>query len=353
MTTPAKRPFGFLLPLFLAGLIVFAVIGPVYASSNSSQDWQTVSFFFENDLFADTDKYYTNAVQLTWVSPDLERYRDDVRLPQWTLPIIRCAPFVNVPDSTHNMGLLLGQHIYTPSDIRTTIVDPDERPYAGFLYSGLALHSKTTSQLDTLEAVVGIVGPSALGEEAQNTVHSLRGLHLARGWDSQLHDEPALRLAWQRKHRLWQWTNPNGFGADCLPHIGATLGNVKTALNAGGEFRLGYRLPQDFGTDTIRPGAGISAPLPTGPATRWGRLGVHLFAGVNAQVIARNIFLDGNTWRHSRHVDKRFIVGEISAGVAVTFEQLKITYRHVFRTQEFEHQDRGHAIGSMAVTWAF
>jgi hypothetical protein len=41
----------------------------------------TVSFYFENDLFAHTDQHYTNGVKLSVISPDLTGYAQSGRLP--------------------------------------------------------------------------------------------------------------------------------------------------------------------------------------------------------------------------------------------------------------------------------
>ncbi|MGM0537671.1 MAG: lipid A deacylase LpxR family protein, partial [Thermodesulfobacteriota bacterium] len=234
-----------LVPVLLLLLLFF----DSRANAASPAQYQTLQVFYENDLFGNTDKYYTNALQLTWLSRDLEEYKDDIRLPEWSLPLLRLAPFVNEPDSTHNVGLILGQHIYTPADIYTEKLIPDDRPYAGFLYAGLALHSKTADQLDTIELAAGMVGPSALGEQTQNTVHKIRDLKKAQGWENQLRDEPALRLSWQRKWRAWEKTAACCLGTDFIPSAGLTAGNVLTAANAGTEVRFGYRLPQDFGSD--------------------------------------------------------------------------------------------------------
>ncbi len=323
------------------------------AEAKIPQDYQTLQVFFENDLFGNTDEYYSNAVQATWLSKDLARYRDDIRLPDWTLPLIRRIPFVGEADSQHNVGLILGQHIYTPSDIETDQLLKDERPYAGFLYGGLALHSKTPSRLDTMEIVLGLVGPSALGKQAQNGVHRLRSLDLARGWVHQLEDEPVLRCAWQRKWRLWQWRTESRMGADLISGAGLTVGNVRTGINAGGEFRFGFRIPRDFGSDVIRPGAGISAPLPDGEQKQIGPFGVHVFGGVQLEGVARNLFLDGNTWRDSHSVDKKPLVADVSVGVALTIEAFKLTYRHLFRSKEFDNQEQGQVIGSLTLTRAF
>lgn len=64
--------------------------------------------------------------------------------------------------------------------------------------------------------------------------------------------------------------------------------------------RLGQRLPLDYGPPRIQPslpGSGFFVP----PQDRFGW---YLFAGVEGRAVARNIFLDGNTFRDSRSVDK-------------------------------------------------
>ncbi|MCF8106185.1 MAG: lipid A deacylase LpxR family protein [Desulfohalobiaceae bacterium] len=342
--------FSLVIGILLAGFLLC----PGLLEAKTPGEYRTLKIFFENDLFGNTDKYYTNAVQLTWLSKDLAGYKEDVRLPRWTLPIIRRIPFADHPDSIHNVGLILGQQIYTPSNIESKRLLKDDRPYAGFLYGGLALHSKTESRLDTMEIVFGVVGPSALGEQAQNGIHQLRSIVEAQGWEHQLRDEPALSLSWQRKWRNWSWEADSLLGADLLTNSGVALGNVRTGANFGGEFRFGYRIPRDFGSDVIRPGAGVSAPLPSDQArATGGNFGLHAFVGAQLEGVARNIFLDGNTWKGSHSVDKKPLVADFSVGLAVSFETVKLTYRHLFRTKEFENQEQGQVIGSLTLTWAF
>ncbi len=76
--------------------ILMVFIFPICANGNSKSpaQLQTIKVFFENDLFGNTDEYYTNAVQFTWRSNDLKQYKDDVRLPDWVLPVIRIIPEV-------------------------------------------------------------------------------------------------------------------------------------------------------------------------------------------------------------------------------------------------------------------
>jgi len=339
------------LPLILIVLICLA--GPLPAKEKPLSDLSTFQLFFENDLFGETDKYYTNAVQFTWLSSDLKKYKDDVRLPEWTLPVIKAIPFSATPNSIHNVGILLGQHIYTPSDIQETGPQPDDRPYAGFLYTGLALHSKTATVLDTLEIAVGLVGPKAFAEFSQNTVHEARDIPTAKGWDHQLHTEPALRLSWQRKWRMKKGDIIGPLEYDLISHAGITLGNVRVSGDIGGEVRLGLHLPEDFGSDTIRPGAGVSTPALTHEKKGKHRYGAHLFAGTRAEVVGHDLFLDGNTFQDSPGVEKEKLVFDISGGIALIFDRYKFTYRHLYRTKQFTDQRQPHIIGSLTLTISY
>ena len=290
---------------------------------------------------------------MTWLSKDLGKYKDDVRLPEWSLPIIRAIPFSGNPGSVYNVGLLLGQQIYTPSDIQAISPSVSDRPYAGFLYGGLALHSKTNSKLDTLEIVLGVVGPAAKAELAQNTVHEIRDIPTANGWDNQLHNEPAIRLAWQRKWRLHSMELMEILDYDLISHCGITLGNVRTSGNAGGEIRFGYNIPKDFGSDVIHAGAGISIPVNAGSMIGHSSFGAHIFASTQIEAVAHDIFLDGNTWENSPSVEKKNLVRDLSVGFAFNFDYFKLTYRHLFRTKQFDNQKQGQIIGSLTLTLAF
>jgi hypothetical protein len=335
------------------GLFIIAFPFSTSAQTKDPSQLQTLQIFFENDLFGKTDKYYTNAVQLTWLSDDLKQYKDDVRLPEWTIPVIRAIPFSQTPNSIHNIGILFGQHIYTPSDIQATTLQSNDRPYAGFLFGGLALHSKTDLILDTLEIVVGIVGPGAYAEFAQNTVHDMRDIPTAKGWDNQLHNELAVRFSWQRKWRIYRAQVLNTFDYDLIGHAGITLGNVRISGNTGGEIRFGYHLPEDFGSDVIRAGAGVSTPALNRSSTGRRSFGFHLFAGSQLEVVGHDIFLDGNTFENSHSVEKEKLVADLSAGFALNFDRYKFTYRHVYRTRQFTGQIQDQIIGSLSLTVSF
>ncbi|KJS43624.1 MAG: membrane protein, partial [Rhodospirillaceae bacterium BRH_c57] len=225
---------------------------------------------------------------------------------------------------------------------------PGERPYAGWLYGGVGFVSDTGRQQDYLELQLGIVGPSAGGKFVQNEWHGLIGADEANGWDHQLKDELGILLAYERKIHAWQSVNIAGFSADLTPHYGVTLGNVMTAAAVGGTFRIGLDLPEDYGPPRIRPGlTGSTYFAPEGPR------GWYLFAGVEGRAVARNIFLDGNTFRDSMSVSKLPFVGDIQAGVAVTVGDVRVAYTQVIRSREYREQPDPDTFGSVSVSVRF
>lgn len=315
--------------------------------------FSTVVIYFENDLFGGTDQYYTNAVQARFVSPDLKTLSDDKMLPDVLDELIEKLPFAGDPDAQYNVSVAFGQAIYTPSDTQARHYIPGDRPYAGFLYGAIGLHAKKGDHMDTLQFTGGIVGPSARGETAQNEVHEMRKIPTAKGWDNQLHDEPGVMLTWQRNWRLNPSSIGRGFGWDVLPRVGATAGNVLSQANVGGEMRFGWNLPGDFETSLIRPGGGIEAPTDDADPRVRESWGWYLFAGADGRAVGNNIFLDGNTFRDSHDVEKKYFVADLSGGLAIIIEGVRITYTHVYRTEEFVGQDRGQHFGSLTVGLSF
>ncbi|NEK92333.1 MAG: lipid A deacylase LpxR family protein, partial [Xanthomonas euvesicatoria] len=81
-----------------------------------------------------------------------------------------------------------------------------------------------------------------------------------------------------------------------------------THLNAGGEVRFGWKLPDDFGSTPTRPAGENTAPSRLGRASGWSG---HLFLTTDARWVLRDITLDGNTFRNSHSVDKRPFVGDV------------------------------------------
>lgn len=316
----------------------------------------TTNLYFENDLFGETDQQYTNGTRLSWISPDLSSYIDDPSLPDWLSRVNQRLKLLHSGQRglQRNLVISLGQLIFTPEDKQATGLIEDDRPYAGYLYLTFGYHMRTSSRLDSVELGAGIVGPESKAEQIQDEIHEWRDIEKFQGWDNQLKNEPALNVLYERKQKYRLPALSYRLEQDVIAHGGVSLGNVGTYLNAGGEYRIGWQLPDDFGTSSLRPGGDASAPGRGDPRiTKPGFNGLHLFVSLDARLVARDIFLDGNTFRDSHSVDKEPLVADLAVGVSTTFHRWKVSYAFVTRTREYRQQDHAHQYGSLSFSYTW
>lgn len=304
------------------------------------------TFVTENDkYFAGTDRHYTNGLKLIWLGETtLDQSQSFVRQVARFIPTLRDA----AQYQRYKVGASFGQNIYTPANTATTALQPQDRPYAGWLYGSVMVQAQEVGGrlLRVVELSVGVVGPSALGQQAQNGWHDVINVPHAQGWANQLHDEPALMLSWERRYRLWSWPAGGRRAADLIGRGRLTLGNVHTHAAAGAMLRAGWNLPRDFGTDLIRPAGGGMANA--GSARRFS---AYAYLSTEARAVARNIFLDGNTFRSSHSVRKRPAVIDGSAGLVLAWPRFQVTYTQDARTKEFYGQTKRDVFGSIAFTF--
>lgn len=344
--------------MILIGILVLAKAAVADEKDVPTLEWGTLIITIENDKFhGGTDRYYTNGVKATYVSRDMEDWEDG--LPEILSGFAENAPLVNGKTLHRSVSASLGHSIFTPQDTQRMDLDVDDRPYAGWLYTSFGLHEKTEDRLDIFEVTLGIVGPSALGEEVQNNFHNLIDVVRAEGWSNQINDEPGLMFTGQRQWRLHYGEDPamNGWGCDFIPHLGATLGNIYTHANAGFEVRAGWNLPRNFGSSLIGPAAGVSAPIKGDEYIDEKPLSFHVFLGTDIRAVGRNIFLDGNTWQDSHEVAKKPFVADIFVGASTSFhalgEAFTLTYSQAMRTEEFFGQEKEHIFGSLSLAMSF
>ncbi len=314
----------------------------------------SVSLYSENDkYFAGTDQHYTNGFKLSALSADLTNFTSDP-VPRVVQKVARALNRLVPPGRDCKLGLSLGQNLYTPVDIATTAPQPQDRPYAAWLYTSAAFQVyqpprafasglRAIGQLDTLEVTIGLVGPGALGRQVQNNVHSLLGLAHAHGWPNQIHNEPGLDLALERKWRVATTRARDGLGADFIPHVGATVGNIFTYADIGAEARIGWKLPADFGTNLIRPSSDSNSH-------RRADWSAFFFAATEGRAIARDITLDGNTFHSSPQIAKETFVGDLLGGLALGTRHWQLNYAQALRTKEFKGQTKTSVFGSISAT---
>lgn len=305
----------------------------------------SVTFQHENDAFVPnlpgiigTDRYYTAGQRIVWVSRSGPNH--------WFLNPLGFLG-TKGDQSTQRWGWELSQNIYTPENIHIATPDPQDRPYAGWLSLGAMVVSHTPSEQNTVEVQLGVVGPSAFGEQAQNGLHRIRNIRPALGWSHQLKDEPAVLITREDRMKPLHFSLINGvdgLGVDLTPMSNLQVGNVQTSAALGGGLRFGWDLPDDFGPPRMRPGPSGAAFFDgDGP-------GGYVFLNGDLRAVAHDIFLDGNTLRSSPSVTRIPLGWEFETGVVFRAWGSRITYTYVRRSREFTHQRTPDEFASISVT---
>jgi len=338
--------------------------------------WRGGTVRLENDMAAGTDSNYTNGAALTIASHDLEGPLEMDCLPRPLRGYTRFLAWVDpgfwrdagADAASRNVVVRIGQGMYTPEDGTRADLVPDDRPYAGLLYAGVAWNRRqrptgaSHEVLDVRELTLGVIGPWSLARQTQDLVHDIRGSDRFLGWDHQLHNEPAVQFAMERKYkRFAEGAIRPGWGHDLVASHAVRLGNIETAASVGLEGRLGWNLPNDFGSYPIRAGAenrppsSAAAMRTSKPASSAApRPGVHAFVILEAKAVAWDFSLDGNLFRDSHRVTREPWVAQAAAGVSsqwlVGGRGVRLALMRVWRTREFREQADAHAFGSIALS---
>ena len=140
------------------------------------------SVVWENDVLNGKDKGYTNGVRFAYISSEEQS-------PKFLRHVSDYLPMF-AKNGKKRIGIAVGQNMYTPSNIETETPDPEDNPYAGWLYGSLGMFSDTEKTLDNVVLTLGVIGPAARSEVAQKFIHkNITDSKKPQGWNNQLKDE--------------------------------------------------------------------------------------------------------------------------------------------------------------------
>lgn len=341
-------------PLFLMSILALWPSRPATADDGPPLPEQAgfLSLTVENDVFfGGTDRHFTSGIRFDWVPKKKRRVFGLVPLIERVLGV----PEEGGPNQKRSrMYFSLGQNIFTPDDITVPEIIPDDRPFAGWLYLSTGVVAKQDGYSERLELTLGVIGPASLAGDFQRTWHDWFNFRTPRGWRNQLKNEPGLMIYYERQWRLGLG-RARKLSAELLPHVGISAGNVLTYASTGLSLRYGQNMPDDSGPPRIRPG------LPGGAGfnlTEGAEYGWYIFASLEGRAVARNVFLDGSTFRKSHSVPKKHFVGDLNLGFAVVLRDgsgflppMRISYTHMWRSREFHGQENIDRLGSLSLTF--
>jgi hypothetical protein len=294
-----------------------------------------ITLTLDNDFFVGGDSHYTSGIQIAGLV-------DRQSLPGW----MNAAPPLRWSADPEIM-IGVGQRMYTPMNKSAVHPDPNDRPYAGWLYLMADVRTRFDTAVDHVSASIGVIGPASLARQTQTNVHHLLHTDPANGWGAQLHNEPAVTVGYER---AWPGVLRGAGGRsrwDVTPRWGATLGNVMTYANAGVVARWGVNLPADI------PVTHISLGLPRDGYRGSSRTGWYAWLGLDGRAVARNVFLDGNTWKDSPSVDRKPFGYDVQVGLAVAWRQGRIGFTFVRRSEEFKTQKGADRFGQLTLSFPY
>jgi hypothetical protein len=294
-----------------------------------------VTLIADNDWFVHKDRHYTGGSHIAFVK-DID-----------TLPaLVRgFAPLTWSAD--HMVALALGQRIYTPSTTNPKPDEPADRPYAGWVYAQADIRTQTGPVVDHLIANVGYIGPAAGGRQVQNISHHILSSRQYPGWGDQLKSEPTLLVGFERSWPALFGRRPGSLALDASPYAGVVAGNVYTYANTGLVVRLGNNLPDDL------PVAQLTLGTPRDGYRGAAGFGWYVWLGGDVRAVARNVFIDGSTFRDSPSVDRKPFQYDIQLGVVVAWPKARVGLTVLQRSREFASQVGVDRFGQLSVSFAY
>ena len=188
---------------------------------------------FDNDLFDNTDRFYTNGISFDYTAPGIS----DNPVKYVLLPYRGRAK--------NYYGLVLVQNLYTPSTTKIGGIQHGDRPFAAYLYFGSykitsddVRHYRQVSELD-----LGILGPQSMGAQVQDVFHKyIPYNNEPLGWENQIATDAVINYNFSLEKGI-----VNTEFVQLIVSGKVALGTLYT--NAGGGFNLRLGWFNDYFSD--------------------------------------------------------------------------------------------------------
>ena len=322
-------------------LIVSLFTMPAIASS---QELDYFGASFENDIFFDDDGGYSNGLMVNWGYYDLDALDND-SLPNWLAYLTDKTYLSSLPNRQYATHYNLGQFIQTPVDIKQTALIEEDAPYVGLLAWEVNILVYNQSIIDDLSLTIGVVGPAAGAKELQKSVHEQLSANQPMGWDNQIDNEVVVRL---QLKRLWRNASVD-FGSsevDFISGLSVGVGNLLSDASAGIGIRWGQQLQSSFASSTPFPIQQLKGQTPN--AAGW-----YIFANLSGSYVLNDIFIDGNTFNSSHHVDLIHWQTAATVGVVFNIYHWNLMYSLTYSSDQYKDQSEDSRFGTLSAAYHF
>lgn len=280
-------------------------------NSSSFRNIHHTSYFrllYDNDYFTKTDRYYSQGVTLEYVHPSVKKM----------LP----AKLLWKPYTTHpQFGVTFNIFAYTPTSIVSDTILFDDRPFNAIISFKIFLLQEDTIHQQRVSTAfsAGIMGPAALGEEIQNTIHRWVDDPRPRGWKNQIQND--IIINYQLNYEKKLLGESNNFLLCAAAE--ARLGTLNTKISGGFNFMAG-RFNKRFSPRTYNNK----------------KVEYYFYGQSRLHFIGYDATMQGGLFnRKSPYTisagDISRVVFQADAGIVVNFKKWNFSYSQSFLTKEF------------------
>ena len=265
---------------------------------------------FDNDIFDNTDYYYTNGIRFELVLPFAGQS-----------PVNKILLGIKSSDFGFG-GFSITQNIYTPVNPETNEIDYGDRPFAAYLTIG---QFRETYQLERKLQIksaldLGVMGPSSMGETVQSSIHYLE----PTGWKYQLQNSFLINYYINIEKGLY--SSPN---LEINIAGQANVGTLYNKLGGGLNFRLGSFMPVYRGPTTFCNYTGKK---------QWQ---YWFFMSGTTSFVAYDATLQGGLFDNKSpyviaNSELNRMIFKASAGLAVYYYRFGVEMENFYLTPEFE-----------------
>src|SRR5690606_16058401 len=271
------------------------------------------------------DQYYTNGLLLS-----VHRAVDSLRLSQH--------------EANRVWGIYGGQQIYTAYTGQISEIEEVDRPITAYLFLGADLSRYYTDEsVLQLNVELGTIGRSALGRQAQESIHKAFNLYDISGWQYQLENAFGFDIGAKYARLLYR----GGEWFDLTAQATGTLGLHHTNVAVSPVFRVG-RINPLYATalfsgrlQSRRTNVANELFFYIRPQVSW----IAYDATIQGGLLKQNkgpVVLEPNRWVLSKQV------GVVYARHAFTFN-----LHYTFNTKESPHMFFRHQYGSLGLSYRY
>lgn len=315
-------------------LILFCAIatsstyGQLIDNTASYRTIQTDRYFrlhYENDYFSEADYYYTQGINLEYVSPGIRK-----------LPVSRLLIKGDRKNTKYGISL---EHLgFTPTSISHPEILRGDRPFAATIF--LKTFSIVNDSLRGYRIVsalsTGAIGPAAGGMEMQQTIH--RWIHDTDplGWSNQIQNDVVLNYQLDVEKKLLPYKKYFSSTAKA----GAHLGTLSNKIYGSVSFMAGlFDNPFQYFNHQRR------------------FFQIYIFEEPVINAVGYDASLQGGMFNHSSSYiissgNVTRLVFQNNMGLMLKIGKFNMEYFQSFVTKEF-HTGTSHHFGGVRIGWRF